>query len=311
MTEAALSSPNLFDAMTRLADGLQKMLGCEIVGVLALESEGGRLLLRMSAPQRISTVGDVQKEIIRRCESIRGKAVPKDSLHVVVDGPGQDEGDSQLLQFRSVPVIADNEVTGMISLAFMRPVKIPPNAVTFLYHAANHFATVMQAGEKIRTLAIHDPLTGAYNRLYLEQELERIWLLATRYDHVMGLMLIDVDYFKLINDAKGHAVGDAVLAEFARELQAMTRASDLLVRMGGDEFLLVLPKTRLEEAEELARRIVTHIRHHEFLVDSHKVRVTTTTPDPKLRKSPHFTACSRSRGWPSCTPPLRRRRKSS
>jgi len=277
ITDSALSSQNLFDAMTELATGLQEILQCEIVGVLGLEEEGGRLLIRTSAPQRAASVKQVQQEIIRRCQTLGGQSVSREELHIQFEGPVQEEaGDSELIHVRSVPVIANNAVVGMISLAYTREVAISSKAISFLYHAANHFSTVLQAVGKIRRLSIYDPLTGAYNRLYLEQELERTWLMATRYDHVMAVMVLDVDYFKNINDEMGHAAGDEVLAEFARELRTMTRASDLLVRMGGDEFLLVLPKTQFLEAEELARRIVLHMRHHVFLVDSRKVRITTT-----------------------------------
>lgn len=97
--------------------------------------------------------------------------------------------------------------------------------------------------EELEEQVIRDPLTGMYNRRHLagivDQEAER----ARRYDHRIGMLMIDVDHFKEINDTLGHQVGDLVLRQVARFLRAMVRTTEFVVRYGGDEFLVVMPES--------------------------------------------------------------------
>ena len=98
--------------------------------------------------------------------------------------------------------------------------------------------------------ANRDPLTGLYNRRYLEATMERELARCQREGHPLGLILIDIDHFKSINDRFGHPAGDEVIKAMARLLQ--TRASDVVCRYGGEEFLLLLPNIPQETAFERA-----------------------------------------------------------
>ena len=99
-----------------------------------------------------------------------------------------------------------------------------------------------------RELATHDPLTGAFNRRELMDVMGRLIGLAQRARQPLGVLMIDIDHFKRVNDTHGHVSGDAVLREVARRLQARLRKSDLLARFGGEEFVVLLPQTSEEEA---------------------------------------------------------------
>lgn len=94
--------------------------------------------------------------------------------------------------------------------------------------------------EKLRYLSTHDPLTGLYNRLYFEEELER---LERSRLFPIGVVMIDVDGLKRINDTLGHAAGDKILQKAARVLVSVFRAADMVARIGGDEFVVMLPGT--------------------------------------------------------------------
>ncbi|MCC5847543.1 MAG: diguanylate cyclase [Verrucomicrobia bacterium] len=277
IAESALKGRSLQHAMEQLAIGLQGMVHCDLVGVLGLEDNGGYLLVQAEAPQRQNSVAQVQHEMVTRYQALTGRPLSREQLQTQVKGEVTSNEDiSEIQHITSVPVIANDRVLGMLTLAFTHAAKVSAVDTHFLYHAANHFSTVLQAVGEIRKLAIHDPLTGAYNRRYLDAELERIWLLASRYEHIVAAIILDVDDFKSINDTHGHLAGDGILTEFAGELRAMTRASDLLVRLGGDEFVLILPQTQAHEPEELAQRILSHVREHVFCQDSQKIQITTT-----------------------------------
>ena len=114
--------------------------------------------------------------------------------------------------------------------------------------------------EQVRHLAFHDPLTGLPNRAQFADRLVDTVALAARHDHCCALMFIDLDRFKDINDRYGHAAGDAVLGATARRLAGELREGDVLFRMGGDEFTLILPQIESPQtAARVAERMVAAV----------------------------------------------------
>ncbi len=113
--------------------------------------------------------------------------------------------------------------------------------------------------EELARMARHDPLTGVFNRYALEELLSREVARSKRSGHPIGFLMIDVNRFKEVNDRFGHAMGDKVLQGAAEVLQHSVRASDMVVRYGGDEFLVVLPETD-GETEAVKDRILAEIR---------------------------------------------------
>jgi two-component system cell cycle response regulator len=109
--------------------------------------------------------------------------------------------------------------------------------------------------DELDRLARHDALTGLHNRRHLEEHLHAMVVGALRRRQPIGVLLIDVDHFKLINDTYGHGVGDEVLCAVAARLEAGLRADDVAGRWGGEEFLVLLPQTDLEGSMAVAERM--------------------------------------------------------
>ncbi|WP_166267101.1 GGDEF domain-containing protein [Marinobacter caseinilyticus] len=120
---------------------------------------------------------------------------------------------------------------------------------------------------ELTRLATTDPLTGCLNRSQLADILNSQIQLRERYERVSSLILIDLDHFKAVNDRWGHVAGDNVLQEAANRLRRRLRDSDQLFRIGGEEFMLVLPETRQKDAETLAHQLLTTISAGPFLED--------------------------------------------
>jgi diguanylate cyclase (GGDEF)-like protein/PAS domain S-box-containing protein len=114
---------------------------------------------------------------------------------------------------------------------------------------------VEQLQAELREQALHDPLTGLYNRRYLSETLTREIVRAKRDHDPLSVIISDIDYFKLINDTYGHQVGDRYLMEVASLMKSHARGSDIVCRYGGEEFLLVLPGTPLDAAAKRAEEI--------------------------------------------------------
>lgn len=121
--------------------------------------------------------------------------------------------------------------------------------------------------KEMNYLATHDSLTCLCNRKTIEKRLEKDLLEAKRYNHPISCILLDVDYFKRINDTHGHCAGDFVLQEFSKILNNTIRETDYLARYGGEEFLIVLPFTDNTEANMLAVRLLENIANQPITID--------------------------------------------
>jgi diguanylate cyclase (GGDEF)-like protein/PAS domain S-box-containing protein len=133
-----------------------------------------------------------------------------------------------------------------------------------------------QAEETIRELAYHDPLTGLPNRMLFNDRLSVELARAKRNRQKLALMILDLDYFKDVNDTLGHGMGDQLLRAVGNRLTGLLRGNDTVARMGGDEFLLLLPEiARGEDVAYVAGKILKAIREP-FLVDGNRLRITTS-----------------------------------
>lgn len=138
-------------------------------------------------------------------------------------------------------------------------------------------AALEKTNRQIEYLSQRDPLCGCYNRRYMNEHLPREVRRARRYRRALSLALCDVDHFKRINDTHGHPFGDRVLQQFVKAVNELIRTdSDWLVRYGGEEFLLVLPETTLDNALSLAERLRCRIADTPFGEPGEEVRVTAS-----------------------------------
>lgn len=112
-----------------------------------------------------------------------------------------------------------------------------------------------RALDGLREQAMTDPLTGLYNRRYLVEFLQREWIRAKRRESALGVIMMDLDHFKRVNDAFGHQAGDFVLTAVSGLLRIHIRSSDIVCRYGGEEFALVLPEASLESVRRRAEEI--------------------------------------------------------
>jgi diguanylate cyclase (GGDEF)-like protein len=119
-----------------------------------------------------------------------------------------------------------------------------------------HFAAELAVtNRRLQEVALTDSLTGCPNRRYAMERLEQEWATCSRNKRPLSCMVVDVDYFKRINDDHGHDIGDVALKQIAAALKSALRAQDIIARMGGDEFLVVCPDTDLAAAAICAERM--------------------------------------------------------
>jgi diguanylate cyclase (GGDEF)-like protein/PAS domain S-box-containing protein len=129
---------------------------------------------------------------------------------------------------------------------------------------------------KLKKYATIDTLTGAFNRGYFLSRSEKEVLRLSRYDHSFSLLLFDIDHFKDINDTYGHAAGDLVLKQFVRCLRSELRDSDILGRLGGEEFAALLVETHLAGAVRLGQRLLQEVAALNIRYGQEIIRITTS-----------------------------------
>ncbi len=143
---------------------------------------------------------------------------------------------------------------------------------------------------KVEALAVTDPLTGLFNRRYMAGFIEKEIKAAYRYSSPLACLMIDIDYFKKINDEFGHQAGDSVLKEIAGLIKQSVRAVDTVARWGGEEFVVLLPRLKkFEDATVSAFRILKAVSENEFSAVP-GIRVTVSigisgVPDPDIDNS--------------------------
>ena len=142
-----------------------------------------------------------------------------------------------------------------------------------------------EAHQLMQDLALRDPLTDVLNRRALDGPLTRELKAGLRYGTPACLLLVDLDYFKTVNDLLGHVVGDDVLKRVAALIRETVRNVDSVGRYGGEEFAVVLPHTDLDQAQALAERLRTVIERRAFELENGQVRTTVSIGLASLRDS--------------------------
>jgi len=168
-----------------------------------------------------------------------------------------------------VPMMAQGEALGLLHLHPLEAAAAPSEpdcealarrTVTLAERIALALAN-LKLRDKLRQQSIRDPLTGLFNRRYLEESLERELRRAIRKQQPLGLILFDIDHFKRFNDTFGHEAGDTLLKELGNWLQGRTRAEDIVCRYGGEEFTFVLIEANLESTRRVAQKLCEEVRH--------------------------------------------------
>jgi diguanylate cyclase (GGDEF)-like protein len=168
--------------------------------------------------------------------------------------PGVPEARSEL----AVPIKIRDRVLGVLNVESDKTDAFEKDEALLLQALASQLAVALElnrARSELDRLTITDPLTGVYNRRYLDRVLPTEKDRAERFERPFALLMLDLDDFKFVNDRYGHRQGDHILVAFAQALQRNVRSIDAVIRYGGDEFLVVLLETDAEGAGKACRRI--------------------------------------------------------
>jgi diguanylate cyclase (GGDEF)-like protein len=171
----------------------------------------------------------------------------------------------------AVPLLSNQKAMGLLFLASRAGREMDFDFAALLSLVGNHVSHIIdkiKLFQETKRLSITDGLTGLYNSRYFYNNLDVEISRTKRYGSSFSLMLFDIDDFKRFNDAYGHQAGDEVLQELARILKTVSRETDIVVRYGGEEFVIILPNTSEAEAIALANRILVTVRETQITINA-------------------------------------------
>jgi diguanylate cyclase (GGDEF)-like protein len=277
-TQAVSATLDLGRLAAVLVEATHKVVPADIVAFTILDRETGRYLLRAATDVDESMLG----REVRPGESLAGRAI-RDRTVVIDDHLGKeqfpaayrDSVDQMDALGAGVPLVRDSVVVGAMSLVrrdrtdLFRPIE--REAMELLArHAALAIANAFLHAE-VEQLAVRDPLTNLFNRRHFDEALERVlagWRRAAPSERrPVAVIMFDLDHFGLFNKQHGHQVGDQVLRAFAGVLQRRFRASDLLSRFGGEEFVVVLEGATRDDAVRVADEVRADLARELVLSD--------------------------------------------
>jgi len=180
----------------------------------------------------------------------------------------------------STPFLSSaRKVLGTFAIYYRQPRHPVPRELSVIGHAARLASIAVERWQQIselRRLATTDQLTGLHNRAYFMDSAEAELRRSERFGHPTAVLMADLDHFKRVNDQYGHAAGDEALRIFARILGETTRTVDLVGRIGGEEFTILLPETGRDAALQVAERLRAAVEAASFEFGGVTIRYTVS-----------------------------------
>lgn len=213
------------------------------------------------------------RDILLDCTACRAQRTADDvsSVHeemICACFAGNAIQDDKAFMHFCLPMMLSGSVGGVLQIIFTKAEaahvrKVLSTLKRYLAEAAPVIET-KRLMQSLREASMHDPMTGLYNRRFLEEYLDTLMSGVDRNKTTLGILMCDVDFFKQVNDTLGHDIGDAMLKTVAEILKQSVRGSDLVIRYGGEEFLAILIDSDEEMTAQIAERVRKTMEEHAF-----------------------------------------------
>jgi diguanylate cyclase (GGDEF)-like protein len=286
LTDALASSPDEEEIIKVLTRGLLPLINPVMVGVA--RSNRNRAWM-WSDSQNREREAQVRRYLLRRL----GQSPSHDAessaplrsgrprhLRLIPPSASQQavqEQDATLGE--EVPLALGSEETGLLLVQLKDPDRCTPREREVLETVGASLSLALrhaQTQQRARAMALHDPLTDLFNPHAFERALRRELSVGLRYGVPACLLLLDLDFFKIVNDRLGHTAGDQVLKTAADLIRGTVRNSDIVGRYRGNTFAVVLPHTDRQQARALAERLRERVERHPFTIEDGQVRTTAS-----------------------------------
>ena len=251
------SDEDLSSLLSHISQLICKLLDACACSVMLLDASGRQLFTKAAHGLAEGRIGKVS---FRVGQGVAGWVV-ESGKPALIDNVASDSrfvlvasSATNIVSMACVPLIARNHRVGVLSATSARASAFTSEDIDLLQFVAKTIALDVE-NMRLRKVAVTDPLTSTYNREFLQQRLPVELEISRQLKTPLSIAMVDVDHFKSINDRFGHEVGDQVLSEVANRLRRAIRQDDLLVRYGGEEFLVLLPNADTNCASQIGERM--------------------------------------------------------
>ncbi len=264
----AITTLNPVEMLEKIATEIETSLAYDHIGIATLDYSTKELVVQAEAGARKAArgrrieigegiVGQVgrsgQMAMVREANALTPKMVLAGSVASI-----------------ALPVIYAEQLLGVLYVESPKPCEFPEQEILLLRTLADLFAGALHNAltfQKAQEQAITDGLTGVKTHRFLMEALSAEWKRSTRANRPFALVLMDLDRFKFVNDFYGHLEGDVILRRVGHILEQNCRRSDVVARYGGDEFVILMPETSLEQAGQLANKLRAWVASDPLLRD--------------------------------------------
>ncbi len=255
------------EMLSRIAEQLERGLTFDHMGIGLLDHASKEVVIRAEAGRRRGAVGRRLKlggSLVGRVASIGQMSVVKEAagdtdMHLVLDDSASGV---------AVPLLFADQIHGVLYVETEEARDLSEEEIQLLHTLADLISGALHHSltlQKAREQAVTDGLTGVKTHRYLMEALSAEWKRSTRASRPFCLLLADLDRFKFVNDFFGHLEGDLVLKRVGRILEQNCRSSDVVARYGGDEFVILMPESDIEQSRQLAEKLRACISSDSFL----------------------------------------------
>jgi len=255
------------EMLSRIAEQLERGLTFDHMGIGLLDQNSKEVIIRAEAGRRRGALG----RHLKPGASLIGQVAGSGHMSLLREAPGDTDTHLVLDDSASavaLPLLFAEQIHGVLYVETAEPRDFSDEEIRLLQTLADlisgalHHALTLQ---KVREQAVTDGLTGVKTHRYLMETLSSEWKRSTRASRPFCLLLADLDRFKFVNDFFGHLEGDLVLKRVGRILEQNCRASDVVARYGGDEFVILMPESDIEQSRQIAEKLRACIFSDSFL----------------------------------------------